>query len=904
MNAVEIEEAISHLSSKAFNSIEFPYQFLEAFGNNTTTLKKLRSGSSNKSDLGGVLQRNNIHILICQDGEVDNSLKILKNSPASFRFKVKFIFATDGKYIASEDINSGETLACEFKKLSDYFGFFLPLAGISTVKAIRENSFDIKATSRLNKLYIELIRKNPNWSDKENINNMNHFMARLIFCFFAEDTDIFGHQTSFTDVVGQMSNPDSSNTHEIIGEIFRCMNTKYELRNNASLPRWAIKFPYVNGELFNQNFQVPLFSKIARSYLINIGNLDWTKINPDIFGSMVQAVTEQNDRGSLGLHYTSVPNILKILKPLFLNELELKINQADNNLIKLKNIRKRLSKIRVFDPACGSGNFLVIAYKELRRIENDINERLKEPGRKSEILLTNFKGIEIKSFASDIARLALVIAEFQSNVIYLGQKEAISELLPLTSKNWIKCANALKENWDKASFSELEQENNNEVDDKREKLEIYLCGNPPYLGSTWQSKEQKEDLEDAFRGLTKHSKSLDYVTGWFIKAAKFCQKHNASAAFVSTNSICQGQHVPFLWPLIYKYGCEIIFAYSSFKWANLASNNAGVKVIIVGISSKKIEKKYLYDVQIDDEVIAKEVKNINSYLVSAPNLIINKKSFSDVLSPMLQGNKPTDGGHLLLSPKELNDLKLNDNQKSKFIRRIYGSAEYIKGKPRYCLWIEDENLEEAMRIQPIKERIDKVRNMRLMSSDKGANLMASYSHQMREMNIGEKATIIMPCVSSENRPYLPAGYIDNKSTLTNLCFGLYDAPLWNLSILLSKLHLIWIKTICGQLGTSIRYSNTMGWNTFPVPVLTEKNKEDMKKSASSILLARESNFPLSIAEIYDFGNMPNNIAEAHKSNDEIIESIYIGRQFKNDSERLEKLFDMYREKEKDKIRER
>ena len=321
MNAVEIEEAVSELAKSEFDPNEFPYQFLLAFGKKNTTIKKLRSGSSNQSDLNGVLQRNNIHILTCLGGEVDKTLEYLRESNATKNNKVKFVLATDGKSFISEEIGSGEIITCEYKDFANHFGFFLPLAGISTVKTIRENSFDIRATSRLNKLYVELIKTNPDWGKEIKKDDMNHFMTRLIFCFFAEDTEIFGHGVSFTKTIEELSERDSSNTHFVISEIFRAMDIKKIERETSKLPRWANVFPYVNGGLFSKNFEVPIFSKIARSYLIHIGNLDWTKINPDIFGSMIQAVAEDEERGFLGMHYTSVPNILKLLNPLFLDDL-------------------------------------------------------------------------------------------------------------------------------------------------------------------------------------------------------------------------------------------------------------------------------------------------------------------------------------------------------------------------------------------------------------------------------------------------------------------------------------------------------------------------------------------------------------------------------------------------------
>ena len=443
MNAVEIEEAVSKLAERPFDPEDFPFAFLEAFGNKETTLKRLRKGELNRSDLGGVLQTNNIHIAVAAPGEVTTTLAALKASPATTKAKAKFILATDGEWFEAEDVGGGGTVACRYADFPDHFGFFLPLAGITTVQQISENAFDIRATSRLNKLYVELLKENPDWGTAARRHDMNHFMARLIFCFFAQRTDIFYGDSLFSDTIEQMSERDSSNTHEVIGAIFRAMNTKGADRVAARLPRWADAFPYVNGGLFSGKLDAPRFSRAARAYLLHVGRLDWTKINPDIFGSMIQAVAEDEERGALGLHYTSVPNILKVLNPLFLDDLRARLEEAGDNSRMLLNLRRRMARIRVFDPACGSGNFLVIAYKEMRAIEATINRRRKEDGLKSEIPLTNFRGIELRDFPAEIARLALIIAEYQCDVLYRGQKEALAEFLPLDAENWITCGNAL-----------------------------------------------------------------------------------------------------------------------------------------------------------------------------------------------------------------------------------------------------------------------------------------------------------------------------------------------------------------------------------------------------------------------------------------------------------------------------
>ena len=906
MSPVEIEQAISELAESEFEAENFAFAFLEAFGNKATTIKRLKSGNTNSSDLeGGVLQRNNIHIAVCSAGKVGETLARLRESPATAKGKVRFIVATDGADFEAEDLGSDEPpVVCPFASFPDYFGFFLPLAGITTVRQIRESSFDIKATGRLNRLYIELLKHNPDWGTAERRHDMNHFMARLIFCFFAEDTNIFNGDNLFTATIEQMS--DASNTHTVISEIFRAMDTPINKRPDANLRRWADGFPYVNGGLFAGNTDVPHFSPVARRYLLHVGHLDWKQINPDIFGSMIQAIESEDEREALGLHYTSVPNILKVLNPLFLDDLRLEQAKCLGNARKLLNLRKRIANIRVFDPACGSGNFLVIAYKQMRAIEAEINEQRDEAKRRSEISLKNFRGIEIRDFPAEIARLALILAEYQCNVRYCGPEMAFTEFLPLDKQNWITCGNALHIDWEGVcppvgKTVQLHGEDllskptdQAEINFETEGGETYICSNPPYLGSTWQSKEQKADLESVFANSAKNWKSLDYVAGWFFKAARYAKKNDANrvaTAFVATNSICQGQQVGILWPLIFETGHSITFAYTSFKWANLARHNAGVTVAIVGLA--KNGSKKLFDTDQNGKTVAKEAENINAYLVAGTNTIVKKASKPlGELPEMVSGNKPTDGGNLLLTKAQLIGLGLGKEQREKFIHRIYGSDEFINGLLRYCLWIQDQFAEEASAIEPIHRRIEAVENMRLSSRKPQTVELAATPHKFEYINqSGNETIIVISATSSENRDYLPCGVLPQGTIISNSAFALYDAPLWNLALIASRLHLIWIKTICGQLETRIRYSNTLGWNTFPVPQLTANNKAELTRCAEEILLAREAHFPATIAELYK--KMPENLRCAHAHNDEVLERIYIGRRFKNDTERLEKLFALY-----------
>ena len=908
MNVVEIEAAVSELALQPFDGAEFPFAFLAAFDNKETTLNRLRKGETNASDVeGGVLQRNNIHIAVCKPGSVGATLRILRDSPKTASAKAKFVLATDGQSLEAEDLGSGETIACNYPDFARYFGFFLPLAGIAPVQEIKNNPVDVRATGRLNKLYIELLKDNPEWATDARRHDLNHFMARLIFCFFAEDTRIFDGEELFTRTIEQMTERDGANTHEVLSTMFRAMNTKSTERAAVSLPLWSQPFPYVNGGLFAGSTEVPRFSRMARTYLLHAGHLDWAHINPDIFGSMIQAVADEGERDALGMHYTSVPNILKVLNPLFLDDLRAQLEAAGTNPRMLLNLRKRMARIRVFDPACGSGNFLVIAYKAMRAIEAEINKRRGEPEIPTGIPLTNFRGIELRDFPAEIARLALIIAEYQCDVLYRGQELALDGFLPLDTKNWITCGNALQLDWlsicpptgtgvrvvsDDLFETPLEQA---EIDFKNEGGETYICGNPPYLGSTWQSLAQKSDLKGVFESRTRHWKSLDYVAGWFMKAADYATKTDAAAAFVSTNSICQGQQVPILWPLIFATGSTIAFAYTSFKWANLASHNAGVTVVIVGISPHQKVPRRLFSFGDNGGVIAKEVTHINAYLIAGPNVIIGKATQPlEGLPEMVKGNQPTDGGHLLLTSDEVGSLGLTPEQSARFVRCFYGSAEFIRGLQRYCLWIDQEGPHDISILPQIAKRIEGVRQMRLASTKEATAQMANYPHRFGEVRQkGNERTIIIPSVSSESRQYLPVGYLPAGAIVSNLAFALYDAPLWNLALIASRLHLTWIATVCGKLKTDFRYSNTLGWNTFPVPPLTDQNKADLTRCAEDILLAREAHFPATIANLYEAGQMPDNLRHAHEHNDEVLERIYIGRRFRNDTERLEKLFALY-----------
>jgi hypothetical protein len=543
----------------------------------------------------------------------------------------------------------------------------------------------------------------------------------------------------------------------------------------------------------------------------------------------------------------------------------------------------------------------------MRAIEAVINQRRGEADAKTAIPKTNFRGIELRDFAAEIARLALIIAEFQCDVTYRGEVQARAEFLPLDRRNWITQGNALRLDWlsicpptgtgvrfqaEDLFYTPLDQA---QIDFENEGGETYICGNPPYVGSSKQTVEQKEDVAHTFLGIVKNWRSFDLVACWFKKASDFLSLTDGAFAFVSTNSICQGEQVPLIWPLIAGNAQEIFFCHTSFKWSNLASNNAGVTVVIVGVARKGSRSKSIFSRSDDGSSSIRQVENINSYLVSGPNIIVSALSrAADDRGYMIRGNMPTDGGYLLLSPDEKRELETSSDLARRFVRKFVGAQELIAGLSRYCIWINDEEVDQALSIPEIAARVDGVRRMRLESSAATTRDYSEFAHKFRQIQgICENSCIAVPRVCSENRHYLTADFFDASAIIGDRNFAICDAPVWNLALVTSRLHWVWIGAISARLEMRISYANTLGWNTFPVPTLTEKNKADLTACAEDILLAREAHFPATIADLYDPEKMPDNLRAAHDRNDETLERIYIGRRFKNDTERLEKLFEMY-----------
>ena len=879
MNIAEIESSLKDLVETPFDPDTFIFRFLEIYDAPKATVTKLRQGTTNHAkEPGELLWKNKLFFRVAEKGQAATTVDAMADDPLAKKHSPRFLLATDGEEVYCRDIKADQTRDIGFDKLNDIFDFFLPLAGIERYEGVAENPADIKATARLAKLYDAILEANPEWVGNDHTHELNLFMTRMLFCFFAEDTSIFAKDL-FTSTLMDLTREDGADTSSVLASIFTAMNTHDKEREG--LPEFARRFPFVNGGLFHDKTPIPKFSKRARRLLKECGELQWKDINPDIFGSMIQAVVEPGLRGDMGMHYTSVPNIMKVLQPLFLMSLEEEFEAARESEVRLQKLLQRIYNIRVFDPACGSGNFLIIAYRELRKLESRIFERQKAIARQwslpmTGVRLTQFFGIELTDFAAETAKLSLWIAEYQMNEQFKAQFGSAPPALPLRDSGNIVQGNACREDWLK-------------VCPHVEGSETYIVGNPPYLGRSQQTKDQKADIIYVFKDASTKFKKLDYVACWTFKGAKYCQTTGAQCAFVTTNSICQGEQVALLWPLVYASGLEIGFAHQSFKWRNNAAKNAGVICIVVGLRQKQKNKKILIDGD-----VSRVVGNISPYLTEGESLIVYPISNAKTRHPKMRfGNMAADGGNLILTGTDKSELITAYPEAERLVRRFYGSQEFIRGIERWCLWIEDHDLDFANTIPPIVSRILAAKKMRSDSIDSGTRNLANRPHQFREMHTAITQLIIVPKVSSERRPYLPVGVLSADSIVSDLAFAIYDAQDYLFSVVSSRLHAIWTAAVGGHMKTDYRYSNTLVYNTFPIPDLSADQKVILEGHAIEILGAREAHPGKTIAWLYDPETMPANLLKAHKDLDNALEQMHIGRPFKNDAERLEHLFKLY-----------
>lgn len=897
----EIEQRLGDSFGKGIRTDEVGYKLLWCFGKSERDIERYKEGKGVLKTFDGLL----IKGLFCYQPAsmfgLTEQLELLKTNPQIVKAAPKIIAVSDGKTMLAYDLREKDTYENQLERLPSDFAFFYPLMDVERVHYVEESPADIKAAEKLAKLHDELRSYNEFRSD-DDLHDLNIFISRLLFCFFAEDTGIF-EDNLFTSSIQRFTKEDGSDLSQYLDESFNVMDLSLR---HSDIPSIVKQFPYVNGGLFSKHIQIPRMGAKARRIIIECGELDWKDINPDIFGSMIQAVVNPEERANQGMHYTSVPNIMKVINPLFMDELRKSYNELNEFYEQKRQLRdigalsyrqfydeckavkrkceallRRMSRMKFFDPACGSGNFLIITYKSLRFLEMDILTLERKCTPEGEILfvdnsvisLSQFYGIELLDFPHEVAMLSLWLAEHQMNTKLNSQFGVNTKALPLKNITQIVCGNACRVDW-------------NEVCPHTPEEEVFVFGNPPYLGSRRQDSSQKKDMELIFKY---DFGELDYIACWFMVGAQYIKGTRAKYAFVSTNSICQGLQVALLWKRVLKDGLVINFAYKSFKWQNNAKYNAAVICVIVGVSSEKhIDKRLLYE-----DTKCTEVKNISPLLMDGPTVFVKSET-----TPICQGypqmnfgNMPADGGKLILSTEEKNELIRREPYAEKFIKPLIGAEDFINGKQRWCIWLYGEDEKEFNSIPDFKKRIAELKVIR---EDSSRPQLASIPHLFAQITQPMGLPfIIIPRATSERREYIPIGYLDKNNIAADSCMviGTKDVSLFGL--LMSHIHMVWVKTVGGRLKTDYRYSAQLCYNTFPFPKISAEKKEEIEAAAEDVLVTREYYPDKTLADLYDPDKMPQDLREVHEKLDDIVESCYPGYPFQSDEARLECLFKLY-----------
>jgi len=780
-----------------------------------------------------------------------------------------------------------------------HFGFIL---GYQKRTYKEEDPVNIKAAEMMGKLHDALLESGYAG------HKLEVFLVRILFCLFADDTGIFS-KDHFNFYLENKTKEDGSDLGMHLSMIFQILNTDEQLRQK-NLDEDLAAFPYVNGKLFEEQFPTPSFDSEMRKILCECAGFDWSKVSPAIFGSMFQSATDKEKRRNLGAHYTSEKNILKVVKGLFLDDLLAEFEESKSNIKKLEALHEKISKLKFLDPACGCGNFLIITYRELRYLEIEILKQIYKL-KKNEQLELNVEllskidvdcmyGIEYEEFPARIAEVALYLTDHLCNTKLSEEFGQYYRRLPLKKSPNIIHGNALRIDWNNITV---------EVEHARPAFN-YILGNPPFVSKNNRTKEQNEDMNLVCASIKNYG-LLDYVCAWYIKAEQYLNNNrkdevrlvpgdeHTRVAFVSTNSITQGEQVGVLWNYLLKKNIKIHFAHRTFKWTNEARGQAAVYCVIIGFSNYDTSEKYIYDYETPkSEPQRIKAKNINPYLVDFEDLIIESRHnpLSNV-PQMFWGNKPVDGGNLILSNEEMLELIKKEPKSKKYIKELISAKEYINGLKRWCIWLVDADPNSIREMPLILERVKKVKEMREKSIDAGARELANYPYMFRDKR-NPNTYILIPSTTSENRHYIPIGFFNKNHIAHNSCHMIPNANEYHFGVLTSEMHMAWVKYVCGRLEARFRYSKDLVYNNFPFPKNpTEKQKERVEDAVKAMLAVREEYFAkgATLADLYDPVAMPKDLTDAHKEIDDAVDQCYRKEKFKTELERLEFLFGLYKE---------
>lgn len=770
-----------------------------------------------------------------------------------------------------------------------HFGFLL---GYQKKVYKEQDPANIKAAELMGKLHDRL----------EEIGYEGHplevYLVRILFCLFAEDTTIFNKQ-QFQDFIEQRTSEDGSDLAAKLQELFQVLNTPKEKRFK-NIDEQLADFPYVNGKLFEESLPTASFDSKMRQALLDCCYIDWSKISPAIFGSMFQSVMNLKERRNLGAHYTSETNILKLIKPLFLDELWKEFEAIKGNKNKLPEFHRKISNLKFLDPACGCGNFLVITYRELRLLEVEILRALYKSSQGildvREIIWLDVDmmyGIEYEEFPARIAEVAMWLMDHQMNMLISNEFGQYFVRLPLKKAANIAQGDALQIDWKTLLKPDL-KDLWNKADTENFNYS-FILGNPPFIGSKIMQQHQRNEIVKQFDNAD-GSGVLDYVTGWYIKAAKYIQGTKIKVAFVSTNSIVQGEQTSILWgQMLNKYGIKIHFAHRTFKWSNEAKGNAAVYCVIIGFANYDTNSKSIFEYEnIKGEAHELKAKNINPYLVDAKDLLINKSSNPICNVPKMSfGNMPLDGGHLLLSDEEKNQFILKEPNAKKYIKPLISAYEFLNGKKRWCLWLVNAEPSELKQLPEVLKRVDLVKKFRLASIAPSTQKFASTPTMFRDRNQPE-TFIVVPRVSSENRKYIPMGFFDKNSIVSDTCMSIPNGSLYHFGIVMSAMHMAWVKNICGRLKSDFRYSKDIVYNNYPWPENSTGKQIKAIETASQKVLHARLEFPKSsLSDLYDPLSMPAVLIKAHNELDKAVDLVYRPQPFTGEANRMVFLFELY-----------
>ncbi|MEG1925643.1 MAG: DNA methyltransferase [Ruthenibacterium sp.] len=881
----KVQAAVKALGNVTDNDA-FLAGFLSAFNFPSATYGRLVASTKKGVNQGLRIQGNGgVYFLASPAASLNSEFNIIKKNSNLSKIKEAFIVIVNETDVLAYERETGEMLESSKRDLHRYIEFFFSLLGIKPDAASEEmKSPDKKAAEKFAELYGELRMQNHNDSD-----DIAELLCRILFCCF---TDSIGVLTNggLRPLLANYTETSGANTSAFFCNLFEAM--KQEPRDE--LPGYFVNVKYIDARLFGNSLPLLDFSRKARNLVLDLMGLDWADISPDVLGALIQSIIREEAGNSSG-NYTSTANIQKVIGPLFMDGLYRNFERVQSSQEGCRVLLRRIKTISVFDPSSGAGNFLLVAYKELNKLAGKINaaieghKSLAAPGYPTSALRVaedampygdglfvswnNFYGIDNDKFACDIARLGFLFVVCQEARAGSDVKRTFTETIDVLFSSNIVVGNATRLDWETIC---------------RGNAETYLIGNPTYVGARKQTSAQKSDLARVFTGYSGIS-NLDYAACWFMLATKYICAHGGGFAFVTTNSLTQGEQVQLLWPKLFEKGVHIRFAYTSFKWRNDARNRTAVTVVVIGVAPHSNQQTR----ELFTSTAVFEPHSISPYLVPGDTIVKKRNSPLSQLPHMIKGNMPLYWSDYLLSHEEKVDVVLREPRAEKFLKKVVGADEFINGIERWCFWIPDADLEEAMIIPCIAERVERVRKARFASTDRSARTHAAHPHRFRETNETHRNSLVVPSVSSENRVYIPIGFVDKSIIVTNLAFVIYDCESWIFGVVASKMHNVWVRTVCGALETRIRYSSQLGYNTFPFPDISAEQKVEITQRVLAVIAARERYSGMTYAQWYDPNNMPDELRYAHYLLDMVIDQCYRGTPFVSDRDRLDGLFELY-----------